>query len=111
MRMWNVDPEVMCNKHLLGEHVEMHMFVSTIKRGSSLRGYIIGGLVETDRIKSRHDKLAAEMERRGMNHKTPISIDDVFVVSAGHVDSEHSRVELARRCPACRELQSLKKSG
>ncbi len=47
MRMWNVLPEYLCRKHLLGEHVEMHMFVGTIKRGVSLNGYIKNKLVET----------------------------------------------------------------
>ena len=61
---------------------------------------------------NRHDELAAEMERRGMNHKTPIEEISYsgLVLAAGHVDSEHSLVELARRCPACCEHQ-LKKSG
>ena len=27
MRMWMVNPGFMCNKHLLGEHVECHMLV------------------------------------------------------------------------------------
>ena len=36
MRMWNVDPKLMCNKHLLGEHVEMHMFFGTIQKGISM---------------------------------------------------------------------------
>ena len=35
MRMWNVDVTKMCNKHLLGEHVEMHMFVGIIIKGTS----------------------------------------------------------------------------
>ena len=25
MRMWMVNPKMMCNKHLLGEHVELHL--------------------------------------------------------------------------------------
>ena len=72
MRMWKVSPRLMCDQHLLGEHAEMHMFVGTIRHGISLAGYITGGLVETHRIVQRHDQLAAEMARRGMNHRSPL---------------------------------------
>jgi len=72
MRMWGVDPENMCRRHLLGEHLEMHMFVGTILKGLSIKGYIDKGLVNPALIKIRHDELAAEMTRRGWNHKTPM---------------------------------------
>lgn len=103
MRMWNVDPKLMCNKHLLGEHVEMHMFVGTIQKGISMQGYLDGGLVETQHIRQRHDELVAEMERRGMNHKSPLPT--YMCETAGHVGIEANLVEMARRCPACRALQ------
>ena len=32
MRQWMVDPRLLCRKHLLGEHVENHMFIGTLKR-------------------------------------------------------------------------------
>lgn len=107
MRMWKVDPKVLCTKHLLGEHVEMHMFVGTIRKGVSMDGYIVGGLVETQHIKSRHDELAAEMVRRGMNHKSPM--ENLSVAPAGSVNVEGNLVELARRCPTCRALQGEQK--
>jgi hypothetical protein len=28
--MWMVDPRLVCSKHLLGEHVELHMFVGCL---------------------------------------------------------------------------------
>ena len=31
MRMWMVNPRIMCRQHLLGEHVEIHMFHSENK--------------------------------------------------------------------------------
>lgn len=45
MRMWMVPPELMCRQHLLGEHVELHMFVGAINKGTSvvtLPGYCEG---------------------------------------------------------------------
>ena len=32
MRMWLVPPQLMCDQHLLGEHLEMHMFIGTIRK-------------------------------------------------------------------------------
>lgn len=105
MRMWNVAPELMCQKHLCGEHVEMHMLAGTIRKGVSIRGYIEGGLVETQHISARHEELAREMQRRGYRHQSPLP---AFIVpAAGKVDSSANLRELARRCPECSKRQEL----
>lgn len=101
MRMWNIKPESMCRKHLLGEHVEMHMFVGTIKRGKSIQGYLDNQLVETGKIKKRHNALVKEMLKRGYNHNSPLN--DEFI-EAGYADAEANEVELLRRCSDCRSL-------
>lgn len=108
MRMWNVPPSLLCQKHLLGEHVEMHTFVGSILKGVSLTGYINGGLVETQNITKRHAALAKEMLRRGLNHKS--ALPEVFLPAAGHVDTASNLIELARRCPDCAALQGSKKA-
>lgn len=100
MRMWGVDPRLMCDQHLLGEHVEMHMFVGSIRRGVSMRGYVDKGLVDTEEIKARHDALAAELERRGFKHRSPLEYHDEL--HEGRVDTEESKEELKRRCEKCR---------
>jgi len=102
-----VDPEWMCDRHLLGEHVECHMLAGAIGKGKSVRGYIDKGLVELNRLWMRHGELAAEMERRGMNHKSPFParfhIDHgQFVVGGGGVDRARSAAELMCRCADCR---------
>lgn len=99
MRMWNVNPEVLCRKHLFGCHVEMHMFIGSIKKGINLRGYIDKGLVEIHNIKSRHDALAEEMIRRGYKHNSPI--DDIPLWNEGYVNVEENLKELQKRCPVC----------
>ena len=101
MRMWLVDPKLMCNRHLLGEHVEMHMFAGTIRKGKSIQGYLDRHLVETGKIALRHDELAAEMAHRGMNHKTPLA--QPFCHPCGLVQEYLNLMELVRRCPECRE--------
>jgi hypothetical protein len=102
MRMWLVDPGLLCKKHLLGEHVEMHMFAGSIRKRISLCGYIKKGLVDLRLVNSRHDALAAEMLRRGMKHES--KLDPIPFLPAGEVDVENSLAELSRRCSKCREI-------
>ena len=101
MRMWNVNPSIMCRQHLLGEHLEMHMFAGCISKGKSIRGYIENGLVDTGLIIKRHDKLAREIARRGFRHDSPIQKGSYDM--GGFVDKELSRKELMERCKECRE--------
>jgi len=98
--MWNVNPKFLCRQHLLGEHLEQHMFTGSIRKGISMDGYINGGLVEIENIKHRHDELVEEMNSRGMNHKSPL-IYDFENMKGGHVDVIENIKELSRRCPEC----------
>ena len=97
-----VDPRTMCRSHLLGEHVECHMFAGTIKRGKKIQGYLDKGLLETHNIKRRHDELAQEMKRRGYKHLSPIEF--VPEKKAGRIDSKRSAAELYGRCRECKSL-------
>jgi len=102
MRMWNVNPKLMCRNHLLGEHLECHMFIGTIIQNKSLSGYIEKGLVEVHNIIKRHDRLVFEMNKRGYNHKSPIK--KVKLWKEGKIDKEKNLKELSRRCLECRKL-------
>ena len=93
-------PSIMCRKHLLGEHVEMHMLVGTLLKGISVQGYIDNQLVELEHIRARHQELVEEMTERGYNHKSPLP--DYPEVSGGVVDREENLRDLATRCPDCR---------
>jgi len=106
MRMWKVDPKTMCQQHLLGEHVEMHMMIGTLKKGRSVQGFVDGGLMEVHNVIRRHDRLAREMVRRGMNHKSPA--EKIELHRAGRVDVVASLRELKKRCPGCRARQIAK---
>ena len=101
MRMWGVGPEKLCRKHLLGEHVEMHMFAGTINKGISIAGYIAKGLVNPREIQSRHNLLSEEMQRRGYNHQSALSIDcsNLPIASLSITENE---IELKKRCRECR---------
>ena len=95
-----VDPTKMCRKHLLGEHVELHMLVGTLKRGKSIDGFLENRLVEPQNIIKRHKQLVKEMKRRGYNHQSPISGFRTGII--GKVSKNKSLRELHKRCELCR---------
>lgn len=101
MRMWGISPECLCDKHLLGEHVEMHMFVGTINKGVSIQGYINNKLVNPRFIKLRHSKIAAEMERRGIKHQSPLP--EYKEHRFRSLDISGNILDLMSRCPECQK--------
>lgn len=101
MRMWGVPPGMLCRRHLLGEHVEMHMFAGCISRGRCIEGYIRGGLVDVGRIRERHDALAAEMVSRGYRHESPLDWPEGGPRTGGSVDVDVNMLELSLRCSEC----------
>jgi len=104
MRMWMLDPRLLCRKHLLGEHGELHKFRPTFVKRHSIAGR--RGQIEPRSMEERHDALAAELLRRGMNHRSPYEQPDLSHLSAadreGRVDPVSSAADLAERCPDCR---------
>jgi hypothetical protein len=107
MRMWMIDPALLCRQHLLGEHNEVHKLAGCILKKRSLAGYITKGLVELHHLQIRHDRLVQEMLARKMNHQSPLP-QIRFSRELGHVDRDESIEELKRRCPSCRENIKLK---
>lgn len=74
MRMWMVDPLILCRKHLLGEHGEIHKHLHNFIKQHSISGRIKGNAIEPLSLNCRHDQLAKEMVRRGYNHNSPLDI-------------------------------------
>jgi hypothetical protein len=99
MRMWLIDPRLLCNQHLLGEHVELHMLAGSITRGRSVAGFVATGLIEVHSLYTRHTQLVAEMESRDMNHASPLP--QVQLWRAGAVDPARSLMDLTERCTGC----------
>lgn len=107
MRMWMCNPSFMCTQHLLGEHVECHMFAGTLNRKLSMQGYIENNLFEPKSLRTRHDALAVEIEKRGGVHSSPLQD---FAISylppeqqIATINRETALHELLRRCPRCRQ--------
>ena len=122
MRMWMVEPSCMCRQHLLGEHCEIHMFLGTIKKGLNVSGYAQNNLLELNSLFCRHEKLVNEMVKRGYNHNTPLTQDDVLSlvksnahcdkvkdIRVNHFESEKVLLERCNRCAKMFEVNEWKK--
>lgn len=105
MRMWMLNPEFMCRKHLLGEHVELHMLVGALNKNKNIDGFIENNLVQISSIESRHNILIQEMKNRGYKHKSPLpkfKIEHKYNCSV--VNQEQNLKDLINRCPECNKL-------
>ena len=105
MRMWGVSPNILCRKHLLGEHGELHKFLHNWRKKHRIDGRISGNAIEPQDYKNRHDLLAQEMVARGMNHQSPIEQPDFSYLPEQQrnfkIDREASYLLLMGRCPEC----------
>ena len=101
MRMWKVDPKLMCNRHLFGEHLDMHMFVGMIKSGREIKEFIDDGSIETGNIEFRHKELVKEIKARGFEHETSLSCN---FDPSGKIDPIKNIEELKSICSDCRRI-------
>lgn len=77
MRVWDVSPSLLCRKHLLGEHRELHGLWNILTKHKGRGGY--SRHPETQRwhgklkaLYVRHEVLVKEMKRRGYEHHSPL---------------------------------------
>ncbi|HLD91738.1 MAG TPA: pyrimidine dimer DNA glycosylase/endonuclease V [Patescibacteria group bacterium] len=102
MRMWMVDPKILCKNHLLGEHGEIHKFFKQFVKKYNMNGR--AGQIEPKSMKQRHDELVNEMINRGYNHNSPYSQPDVdYLNHMCSVDKDKSLELLLDRCEHCSE--------
>lgn len=102
MRMWGVPPAMLCRRHLIGEHNEVHMFVGAINKGFNLDGYLTGELLDVNLLRPRHADLVVEMGTRHHIHLSPLPPFN-YTGPTGQLDIKANILELTRRCPDCRE--------
>ena len=108
MRMWMIEAYLLCQQHLVGEHSELHKHLPSLRKGHSVMKRFdpvvqmqFVGYVE------RHDEIAIEMIRRGMNHTSPLTdVPDFTVHYSDYMDERVDLVvsidDLMQRCPMCR---------
>ena len=77
MRVWDVSPKILCRKHLLGEHRELHGLWNILTKHMGVGGYsrhpeTLRWVGKTKALYLRHEALVKEMERRGYKHQSPL---------------------------------------
>lgn len=109
MRIWDLDPAVLCRKHLLGEHRELHGLWTILTQDR--RGY--RAHPETRRwegklaaLYRRHEELVAEMTRRGYRHTTPL--DAALATGADRQEAYVDLPDTQRRILAAKPCECLR---
>lgn len=110
MRMWMVDPKILCQKHLCGEHVEIHMFLGHLKKGKKIKGFIKNNCLEMRSLFQQHELLSKEMLKRNYKHKSPmckVDFECVYnypqIYINWEIDKDKSLKDLIERCPECKK--------
>ncbi len=78
MRIWDVHPGYLNRQSLLGEHRELHGIASIIannKKGYSRHPETLRWVEYGWALTTRHKLLAAEMELRNFNERSPVDMD------------------------------------
>jgi hypothetical protein len=107
--MWMIDPRFLCRQHLLGCHLEHHMFLGALKKKKKLKGFFLNNCFEPKSLKASHDEIVLEMLHRTYQHNTPLSqeeVDDAIQYlndeeRAWCVDREASLKMLLMKCTKC----------
>jgi putative hemolysin len=75
VRIWDLDPRLLCDRHLLGEHRELHAVWSILtndKTGYARHPETVRWRGRLAALYARHEAEVAEMDRRGFRHASPL---------------------------------------
>ncbi|MEM3711882.1 MAG: pyrimidine dimer DNA glycosylase/endonuclease V [Thermoprotei archaeon] len=104
MRIWDLEPAVLCDRHLLGEHRELHAIWSIIvnnKKGYSRHPETMRWRGKLAALYLRHEALVRELSARGFTHSSPL---DKALATGSPVQDEYvNTIE--------EQIQILKKKG
>ena len=102
MRIWDLPPEKLCGKHLLGEHSELHALWTILtqnKKGFSKHPETRRWKDKLGALYNRHEELVREMEKRGYRHKSPL--DKKFAkgekTQKDYVDSLEKQIKILQK--------------
>jgi len=76
MRIWDIEPKKLCRNHLLGEHRELHaiwVILTKNKKGYSRHPETLRWKNKLTALYLRHEKLVAEMGKRGYCHRSKLN--------------------------------------
>ena len=77
MRIWDIDPKLLCQKHLVAEHRELHglwniLTKHNLKGGYSRHPETLRWVGKSKALYNRHELLIKEFTKRGYKHHTPL---------------------------------------
>lgn len=102
MRMWMVNPLLMCKKHINGEHNEIHKHRHNFVKKHSMAKRILLNQIEPKSMKVRHDELSLYIK-----HNSPYEMPDISYLTLSEqnykIDTNSSFNELMIRCKDCRD--------
>jgi hypothetical protein len=107
MRIWDLEPRLLCDRHLLGEHRELHAIwavLTTGKRGYANHPETVRWRGRLAALHARHEAQVTEMAHRGFRHLSPLdpALATGATVQTELVDSiEAQRARLAAKGCAC----------
>jgi hypothetical protein len=88
MRIWDIAPELLCDRHLIAEHGELHAIWSVIveeKTGYSRHPETVRWKGRLRALYNRHQELVGEMGARGFKHGSPL--DESLATGAASQDT------------------------
>jgi len=105
LRIWDVEPALLCRSHLLGEHRELHAVwnIHTLgRRGYSRHPETLRWKGKLKALRARHEALVREMDARGYSHRSELdsalasgrATQDAFVDAPG----EQVRIIRSKGC-------------
>lgn len=98
MRIWDVEPTCLCDRHLLGEHRELHGLWNILtqdRRGYRNHPETLRWIGKLAALYARHEALVAEMTARGFQHRSPL--DPHLAVGAEAQDTHVDPPAVQRR--------------
>ena len=111
MRIWDLDPAVLRDRHLLGEHRELHAIwavLTTDRAGYARHPEMLRWRGRLAALYHRHDAQVAEMARRGFRHRSPLDArlatgSALQTVLVDSVEAQRERLA-ARGCGCARDI-------
>lgn len=101
MRVWDLPVQYLCDKHLLGQHLEIHTMHSVIvnnRKGYAKHPETMRWRGHEAELRGVHELTVREMIKRGFNHKSPLDgTYDSNIQVLGQVDPLWRQIEELRR--------------
>ncbi|HSX09131.1 MAG TPA: pyrimidine dimer DNA glycosylase/endonuclease V [Candidatus Saccharimonadales bacterium] len=105
MRIWDLSPTILCRKHLLGEHRELHSIWTVItqhKKGYAHHPETLRWIGKLKALANRHEQLVKEMKKRNYRHHNELDLSlatgDAHQTTLIHTLAEQKQILRDKHC-------------